>query len=141
MGYNPYRWWTRGTKQRNRPLPYHYPLAQRIGNGDYDLHPLMEEWISEKEKYKVDVQKCWDEYKGDTNAGRWEYMRDRTRMQNLRVLKLAEESHKKETELLFKLREELKKAFKIDLWDEAVENCDGDIKEFYEYYAVRRNNG
>lgn len=141
MGYNPYRWWTRGTKKRNRPLPHHYPLAQRIGNGDYNLHPLMEEWIDEKEKYKVDVQKCLDEYKGDTSAGRYEYMRDRTRMQNLRVLKLAEESHKKETELLFRLRQELKQAFKIDLWDEAVENCDGDIKEFYEYYAVRRNNG
>lgn len=141
MGYNPYRWWTRGTKKRNRPLPHHYPLAQRIGNGDYDLHPLMEEWIDEKEKYKVDVQKCLDEYRGDTSAGRYEYMRDRTRMQNLRVLKLAEEAHKKETELLFRLRQELKQAFKIDLWDEAVENCDGDIKEFYEYYAVRRNNG
>ena len=92
-------------------------------------------------KYKSDVQKHWDEYKGDTNEGRWEYMRDRTRMQNLRVLKLAEESHKKEEELLFKLRQELTAAFGIDLWDEAVENCDGDLKEFYEYYRKNRTNG
>lgn len=141
MAYNPFRWWTRGKRQRNRPLPSHYPLLQKIMNGDYDLHPLMEEWIDEKEKYKSDVQKHWDEYKGDTNEGRWEYMRDRTRMQNLRVLKLAEESHKKEEELLFKLRQELTAAFGIDLWDEAVENCDGDLKEFYEYYRKNRTNG
>ncbi len=141
MGYNPFRWWTRGTSKRNKPLPYHYPLAQKIQNGDYDVHPLIEEWISEKAKYKTDVDKCNASYKGDTQAGRYEYVRDKTRMQNIRVLKLAEEAYKKEEELLFKLRHELSIAFKIDIWDEAVENCDGDLKEFYEYYANRRVNG
>ncbi len=34
MGYNPYRWWTKG--RPNKPLKAEAPLLLKIRNGDFD---------------------------------------------------------------------------------------------------------
>ena len=52
MGYNPYRWYTKGN--RKKPLKKSEPLLLRIQNGDYEYSPyFLEAKEVEKEGLKM----------------------------------------------------------------------------------------
>ena len=55
MGYNPYRWWTKG--RPNKPLRADAPLLLKIRNGDYDYSYM----FNEARIIKESAQKAYDE--------------------------------------------------------------------------------
>jgi hypothetical protein len=132
MGYNRYRWWTKG--KRNKPLPEHYPIAEKIKNGDYDYSYMFGEAKEMKDTAQKVFQQTWDNYGGTDQQNRKEVALDASRMKRLKAIKLELEAHKDEQKILWKLRHDLQKVFGVDLWDEAVEKVDGDLMDLYTYY-------
>lgn len=134
MSYNKFRWWTKGRK--NKPLPAHYPIYDKIKNGDYDYSYM----FAEADEMKATAQKAYDDtyknYGGTDEKNRIEVSLDASRMKRLKAIKLQLEAHKDEQNILYKLRKDLNSAFGVDLWDEAVENCGGDLLSLYSYYKT-----
>jgi hypothetical protein len=139
MGYNPYRWWTKGRK--NKPLPAHAPIFDKIKNGDYDYSYLFAEADEMKSKAKQAYDETYKNYGGTDEKNRIEVSLDASRMKRLKAIKLQLEAHKDELNILYKLRKDLQSVFGVDLWDEAVENVDGDLIELYTYYKKKVNEG
>jgi hypothetical protein len=132
MGYNPYRWWTKGRK--NKPLPAHAPIFDKIKNGDYDYSYLFAEADEMKSKAKQAYDETYKNYGGTDEKNRIEVSLDASRMKRLKAIKLQLEAHKDELNILYKLRKDLQSVFGVDLWDEAIEKVDGDLIELYTYY-------
>jgi len=139
MGYNPYRWWTKGRK--NKPLPAHAPIFDKIKNGDYDYSYMFAEADDMKSKAKQAYDETYKNYGGTDEKNRIEVSLDASRMKRLKAIKLQLEAHKDELNILYKLRKDLQSVFGVDLWDEAVENVDGDLIELYTYYKKKVNAG
>lgn len=139
MGYNPYRWWTKGRK--NKPLPAHAPIFNKIKNGDYDYSYMFAEADEMKSKAKQAYDETYKNYGGTDEKNRIEVSLDASRMKRLKAIKLQLEAHKDELNILYKLRKDLQSVFGVDLWDEAVENVDGDLIELYTYYKKKVNAG
>ncbi len=139
MGYNPYRWWTKGRK--NKPLPAHAPIFDKIKNGDYDYSYMFAEADEMKSKAKQAYDETYKNYGGTDEKNRIEVSLDASRMKRLKAIKLQLEAHKDELNILYKLRKDLQSVFGVDLWDEAVENVDGDLIELYTYYKKKVNAG
>ena len=55
-------------------------------------------------------------------------------MKRLRAIKLQLEAHKDEQKILYKLEKDFKEVFGLDIWEEAIENCGGDLISLYMYY-------
>ena len=51
MGYNPFRWYTKG-KYRKKPLKSNTPLLLKIQNGDFEYSPYLLECKDEKKLSK-----------------------------------------------------------------------------------------
>jgi len=51
-------------------------------------------------------------------------------------LKLELEAHKDEQKILYKLEKDFKEVFGLNIFDEAVENCGGDLMSLYSYYKT-----
>jgi hypothetical protein len=132
MGYNPYRWWTKGRK--NKPLPAHAPIFDKIKNGDYDYSYMFAEADEMKSKAKQAYDETYKNYGGTDEKNRIEVSLDASRMKRLKAIKLQLEAHKDELNILLKLRKDLQSVFGVDLWDEAIEKVDGDLIELYTYY-------
>jgi len=132
MGYNRFRWWTKGKKKN--PLPEHYPLAQKIQNGDYDYSYMFAEAKEMKDTAQKVFQQTWDNYGGTDQQNRMEVSLDASRMKRLKALKLEMEAAKDEEKILWKLKKDLEKTFGMDLWEEALEKVDGDLMDLYTYY-------
>lgn len=137
MSYNKYRWWTR--KKKHKPLAATAPLYDKIKNGDYDYSPM----FAEADEVRALAEKAYDDtyanYGGTDEKNRIEVSLDASRMKRLRAIKLQLEAHKDEQMILWRLRKDLKETFGQDLWDEAVENVDGDLLKLYTYYKKKAN--
>ena len=138
MAYNKYRWWTR--KKKNKPLPEYYPLAEKIKNGDYEYSYMFTEAKEVRESAQKAYQQTYDNYGGTDEKNRIEVSLDASRMKRLRALKLELEAHKDEQMILWKLKRDLEKTFGVDLWEEALENVDGDLMDLYTYYKSYAGN-
>ena len=138
MAYNKYRWWTR--KKKNKPLPEYYPLAEKIKNGDYEYSYMFTEAKEVRESAQKAYQQTYDNYGGTDEKNRIEVSLDASRMKRLRALKLELEAHKDEQMILWKLKRDLEKTFGVDLWEEALENVDGDLMDLYTYYKRYEGN-
>ena len=57
MGYNPFRWYTKGS-YRKKPLPKKSPLLLKIQNGDFEYSPFLLESKDEERNY----QKKYDDF-------------------------------------------------------------------------------
>ena len=51
MGYNPFRWYTKG-KYRTKPLKSNAPLLLKIRNGDFESSPYLKEAQDEEQNYQ-----------------------------------------------------------------------------------------
>jgi len=134
MGYNKFRWFTKG--KRKKPLPKSEPLLLRIRNGDFEYSPYFDEAKEERVKGK----KIYDDYMKTT------YIRDevekrkealqRSKMKRVKALKLEEEADKEETKRLIELKEALTKEFGKDLWKKAMERQrgKGTTEDLYWWY-------
>lgn len=132
MSYNKFRWWTKGKK--NKPLPEHYPISQKIQNGDYDYSYMFAEAKEMRATAQQVYQQTYDNYGGTDEKNRIEVSLEASQMKRLKAIKLELEAYKDEQKILWKLRKDLTDVFGLNIWDEAVENCGGDLMSLYSYY-------
>ena len=141
MGYNPYRWWTKG--RPNKPLKADAPLLLKIRNGDFDYSYM----FNEARIIKESAQKAYDEtytnYGGTDEKNRIEAALDVSRMKRVKGIKLELEAAIDEERILFKLRKELEKEFERDLWDKAMERQrgKGTLEDLYWWYKKQVKQG
>jgi hypothetical protein len=132
MGYNKFRWWATG--KRKKPLSDRAPLFDKIKNGDYDYSFMFGEADKMKLTAKQAYQQTYDNYGGTDEKNRVESALEASRMKRLKAIKLQLEAHKDEQKILYKLQKDFKEVFKLDIFDEAVDNCGGDLISLYQYY-------
>jgi hypothetical protein len=134
MGYNRFRWWTKGKKKNL--LPEHYPLSQKIQNGDYDYSYMFAEAKEMRDTAQKVYQQTYDNYGGTDEKNRVEVSLEASQMKRIKAIKLELEANKDEQNILYKLRRDLTKTFGVDLWNEAMEKVDGDLLDLYTYYKT-----
>ena len=138
MGYNKYRWWTKG--RRNKPLPADAPLLLKIRNGDFDYSYMFSEALEMRQSAQKAYEQTYKNYGGNDEKNRVEASLEAGRMKRLKAIKLEMEAIKDEQTILWKLRKELEKEFGKDLWDKAMERSrgKGTLEDLYEWY--RKNS-
>lgn len=132
MAYNKFRWWSR--KKRNKPLPVMAPLYDKIKNGDYDYSYMFAEADEVRESAKKVYDDSYKNYGGSDEKNRIDVSLEASRMKRLRAIKLQLEAHKDEQKILLKLEKDFQNVFQLNIWDEAVEKCGGDLMSLYDYY-------
>ena len=134
MGYNPFRWYTKG--RRKKPLKKSEPLLLRIRNGDFEYSPFFDE----VKVVRAEGKKIYDDYMKTTFISdiidRKEEALKRSKMKRVKALKLMEEGDKEEKKRLRELRLELEKEFEKDLWDKSLERQrgKGTTEDLYWWY-------
>ena len=134
MGYNPFRWWTKG--KIHRPLKPDAPLLLKIRNGDFDYSYM----FGEAKEMRVTSQKVYEQayknYGGTDEQNRIQAALEASQMKRVKALKLEFEANKDENMILYKLRSELTKEFGKDLWDKAMERSrgNGTLEDLYMWY-------
>jgi len=134
MGYNKFRWWTKG--RPNKPLKADAPLLLKIRNGDFDYSYMFSEAIEMRETQHKVYQQAYDNYGGTDERNRIQAALEASQMKRVKALKLEFEANKDEQTLLYKLRSELIKEFGKDLWDKAMlrSRGKGTLEDLYYWY-------
>jgi hypothetical protein len=134
MGYNPFRWWTKG--RPNKPLKADAPLLLKIRNGDFDYSYMFSEAIEMRETQHKVYQQAYDNYGGTDERNRIQAALEVSQMKRVKALKLELEANRDENVILYKLRSELTKEFGKDLWDKAMERSrgKGTLEDLYMWY-------
>ncbi len=141
MGYNPYRWWTKG--RPNKPLRADAPLLLKIRNGDFDYSYMFNEAASQRASAEEAYNQTYKNYGGTDERNRKEAALEAGRMKRIKAVKLELEAFKNEELILWKLRAELKKEFEKDLWDKAMERQrgKGTLEDLYFWYKKQVKQG
>lgn len=137
MGFNKYRWFSKG--KTHKPLPKSAHLLDRIRNGDFDLSSYYKEAKQAQKDYQKIYKREYDSHAtSDTNVKRV-HAHAAARMRNVARLKLEEEGMVDEIRILKELRDSLKAEFDADLWDEATspEIGNGTIEDIYVWYKEK----
>jgi hypothetical protein len=129
MGFNPFKWYTKGKKKR---LPQSAHLFDKIQNGDFDYSHYYKEAEEARKEYSSLFQKTLDET-GDYAAARW-----KAKMKNVRALKLDEEAFNDEQKMLWSLKNELREEFGFCLWDKMMKSKQMDLEELYDFYCKEK---
>ena len=138
MGYNKFRWWTKGRK--SKPLPADAPLLLKIRNGDFDYSYMFNEALEMRQSAQKSYDETYKNYGGTDERNRIEAALEAGRMKRVKAIKLEIEADRDENQILWKLRKELEKEFGSDLWDKAMERQrgKGTLEDLYEWY--RKNS-
>ena len=138
MGYNKFRWWTKG--RTNKPLKADAPLLLKIRNGDFDYSYMFKEALEMRQSAEKAYEQTYKNYGGTDEKNRVEAALEVSRMKRVKAIKLELEAHMDEQKILWKLRKELEKEFGKDLWDKAMERQrgKGTLEDLYEWY--RKNS-
>jgi anaerobic ribonucleoside-triphosphate reductase len=129
MGYNPFKWYTKGKKKRLAPSAH---LFDKIQNGDFDYSHYYTEAEEARKEYSSLFQKTMDE------TGDYAMARTAAKMKNVRALKLDEEAFKDEQKMLWSLKNELEEEFGFCLWDKMMKAKQMDLEELYDYYCKEK---
>jgi hypothetical protein len=134
MGYNKFRWWTKG--KTHKPLPADSPLLLKIRNGDFNYSYMFNEAKQMRETQHKTYQQAYDNYGGTDERNRIQAALEASQMKRVKALKLEFEANKDENMILYKLRSELTKEFGKDLWDKAMERQrgKGTLEDLYFWY-------
>jgi hypothetical protein len=137
MGYNKYRWWTKG--RANKPLKEDAPLLLKIRNGDFDYSYMFSEARDTRQSAKLASENAYKNYRGTDDKNRNEVAMEAGRMKRIKAIKLELEAFANENKILWKLQGDLKKEFGKDLWDKAMELKRGfkTIEDLYWWYKKR----
>lgn len=142
MAFSPFTYWQRGKQvnafKNSKPKSYQGSLVQyQIEQGCYEESHYWEMAKEEEEMFRQEVE---DFKKANPNADEHdvrERMMSRKRQYDLRIAKLREEHLNYEDSRLAKLREGLANHYGgVDVWDEALELCDGGPQELFEVYGL-----
>jgi hypothetical protein len=141
MGYNKFRWWTKG--RPNKPLKADAPLLLKIRNGDFDYSYMFSEAQIVRESAKKAGEDAYKNYGGTDEQNRIEASLEAGRMKRIKALKLEIEAFSDENKILWKLRKELTKEFEKDLWDKAMERQrgKGTLEDLYMWYKKQVKQG
>ena len=141
MGYNPFRWWTKG--RPNKPLKADAPLLLKIRNGDFDYSYMFNEAVEMRESAKGIYDLTYKNYGGTDEKNRVEAALEASRMRRVKALKLELEGGREEQMTLWKLQMQLKKEFGKDLWDKAMERQrgKGTLEDLYMWYKKQVKEG
>lgn len=134
MGYNKYRWYTKG--RPNKPLPADAPLLLKIRNGDFNYSYMFSEARSSREKASRHYEETYKNYGGKDEKNRIEASLEASRMTRLKAIKLELEAFADENRILWRLQSELKKEFGKDLWEKSLERQrgKGTLEDLYFWY-------
>ena len=134
MGYNPFRWWTKG--RPNKPLKAEAPLLLKIRNGDFDYSYMFSEAKQMRETSESAYDEAYKNYGGTDQSNREQAALEASRMKRVKAIKLELEAGKDEVMILWKLRMELKKEFGKDLWEKSLERQrgKGTLEDLYWWY-------
>jgi hypothetical protein len=141
MGYNPFRWWTKG--RPNKPLKADAPLLLKIRNGDFDYSYMFNEAKGMRESAKEVYELTYKNYGGNDEKNRVEAALEASRMRRVKALKLELEGGREEQITLWKLQMELKKEFGKDLWEKSLERQrgKGTLEDLYMWYKKQVKEG
>ena len=141
MGYNPFRWWTKG--RPNKPLKAEAPLLLKIRNGDFDYSYMFSEAKIVKESAKKAGEDAYKNYGGTDEQNRIEASLEAGRMKRIKSIKLELEAMTDENRILWKLRKELAREFEKDLWEKAMERQrgKGTLEDLYMWYKKQVKQG
>ena len=126
MGFNPFKWYTKGKKKR---LPQSAHLFDKIQNGDFDYSHYYTEAEEARKEYSSLFQKTMDE------TGDYAMARTAAKMKNVRALKLDEEAFKDEQKMLWSLKNELQEEFGFCLWDKMMNRRAMDAEQLFDFYC------
>jgi len=137
MGYNPFKWWSKGVGRRKK-LPKSAPLLARIQNGDFEYSPYFYEAKMAQEDADRIYKKVYEDrskFSNDTNAIEAD-ARDASKMRRIARNKLIESGAEEEQKLLHQLKIELEEEFGKDLWEKAMERQreSGTTEDIYWWY-------
>ena len=141
MGYNPFRWWTKG--RPNKPLKAEAPLLLKIRNGDFDYSYMFSEAKIVKESAQKAGADAYKNYGGTDEQNRIQASLEAGRMKRIKSIKLELEAMTDENRILWKLRKELAREFEKDLWEKAMERQrgKGTLEELYMWYKKQVKQG
>ena len=141
MGYNPFRWWTKGRPAK--PLKAEAPLLLKIRNGDFDYSYMFNEAKGMRESAKEVYELTYKNYGGNDEKNRVEAALEASRMRRVKALKLELEGGREEQITLWKLQMELKKEFGKDLWEKSLERQrgKGTLEDLYMWYKKQVKEG
>lgn len=133
MGYNKFKWWSRGRKVK--PLPERAPLLLKILNGDYEYSYMFEDAKHHRKEAENAYNKAYQNYIGNTEAGRIEAAMNSGRMKRVKAVKAEIEAGLDELRILDKLKRDLEKEFGYDYWADIFgTGFDGNTLELYYKY-------
>ena len=137
MGYNKYRWFTKG--RPNKPLREDAPLLLKIRNGDFDYSYMFGEARDTRQSAKLVSETAYKNYRGTDDKNRNEVAMEAGRMKRIKAIKLELEAFANENKILWKLQGDLKKEFGKDLWEKAMETKRGfkTIEDLYWWYKKK----
>jgi hypothetical protein len=141
MGYNPFRWWTKGRPKA--PLKAEAPLLLKIRNGDFDYSYMFNEAKEMRKTSQKVYEEAYKNYGGTDQRNREQAALEASQMKRVKAIKLELEAARDEEMLLWKLRMELKKEFEKDLWDKAMERQrgKGTLEDLYMWYKKQVKQG
>jgi hypothetical protein len=141
MGYNPFRWWTKG--RPNKPLKAEAPLLLKIRNGDFDYSYMFSEAKIVKESAQKAGEDAYKNYGGTDEQNRIQASLEAGRMKRIKSIKLELEAMTDENKILWKLRKELAREFEKDLWEKAMERQrgKGTLEDLYMWYKKQVKQG
>lgn len=137
MGYNKFRWFTKG--RPNKPLKEDAPLLLKIRNGDFGYSYMFDEARDVRKTAILASENAYKNYGGTDIKNRNEVASEAGRMKRIKAIKLELEAFANENRILWKLQGDLKKEFGKDLWDKAMELKRGfkTIEDLYWWYKKR----
>jgi hypothetical protein len=137
MGYNKFRWFTKG--RPSKPLKEDAPLLLKIRNGDFGYSYMFDEARDVRKTAELASKNAYKNYGGTDDKNRNEAALEAGRMKRIKAIKLELEAFANENRILWKLQGDLKKEFGKDLWDKAMELKRGfkTIEDLYWWYKKR----
>ena len=140
--FDVFNWWKRGDKigspLAKAPKNSIFPLVwHQIKNGDFRPSPYWEMSNDEIKLFNQEVEeyKRKNPYSGKEAVEEWS--RSRRKVYHKRIEKLRESHIEYESKRISLLRKGLLEAFEVDLWEESINECDGDEMDLYEIYRKK----
>jgi hypothetical protein len=141
MGYNPFKWWTKG--RPNKPLKADAPFLLKIRNGDFNYSYMFNEAVQMRATAEQAYNDAYKNYGGTDERNRKEVALEAGRMKRIKSIKLEIEAHRDENAILWRLQKEFTKEFGKDLWDKALERQrgKGTLEDLYWWYKKQVKMG
>ena len=141
MGYNPFKWWTKG--RPNKPLKADAPFLLKIRNGDFNYSYMFNEAVQMRATAEQAYNDAYKNYGGTDERNRKEVALEAGRMKRIKSIKLELEAHRDENTILWRLQKEFTKEFGKDLWNKALERQRGKgaLEDLYWWYKKQVKQG